>query len=63
MSFFNIKKKKTVSCSNCGELGLHWEQDFGGKWKLFGPEGTPHNCPKRNTSSKNFVNWKDKPKV
>jgi hypothetical protein len=61
MPQFNIKKKKEVSCKQCGELNLHWEQDPRGRWQLFGPEGVPHKCLKKGNFLNKFLNWKRKP--
>jgi hypothetical protein len=38
-----VLRSKIRSCNKCGEKNLHWES-ADGKWRLFYPDGTIHNC-------------------
>lgn len=38
------------TCRCCGLTGLRWGQ-HGGKWRLFGSDGTLHACPKNPLKS------------
>lgn len=38
-----LRKHKIVTCNNCGEGKLHWQQ-VESKWRLHNEKGELHNC-------------------